>query len=513
MNNKKIKVGTKRNGLTLLYRKKGSKRIFVCKCDCGETVEIRGCKFGITKACKKCFRKRARKHKGYKEISSSFFSSIKRNARVRGLEFNLKIEYLWDLFLLQGRKCAITGQKLYFKNYGSKSNTASLDRIDSTKGYNKSNVQWLHKDVNKLKMDFSQDFIINFANSVYNRFQNISLDYCDILIKPQPSEINSRKEVDTINTIITPVSQQTLSAFPVMSANMTKVSTLDMARVLAKNKFMCCLHKFYNTNQLIKFFKESEEHQKYCFISCGLDDVEIEKIHHLYNKAGVNKIVLDIANGYVDIFCKFVKKIRKEFQKHIIFAGNVCTPEGCKRLLDSGADGVKLGIGSGALCTTRIVAGVGLPMVTAIDSSVDMIRDYNAVLIADGGINEIGDIPKSIACGSDIVMIGSLFSGHNECVSEDERKTGRAVVYGMSSHYAQSEHFGGKREYRASEGRVIEIDTKGPIQGLLYEIEGGVRSAMSYSNSKNIKDFQDKSVLVKILRTHNQSVSSYTIGK
>jgi len=212
--------------------------------------------------------------------------------------------------------------------------------------------------------------------------------------------------------------------------------------------------------------------------------------------AGVDVIVVDTAHGHTKSVIEAVQRTKKEFPDIQIIAGNVATGEGCRALIDAGADGVKVGIGPGSICTTRVVAGVGVPQVSAIMECVDVARTRGVPVIADGGVKFSGDVVKAIAAGAESVMLGSMFAGTDEAPGEIVFYQGRSfkVYRGMGSigamragskdRYFQSTSANNKLVPEGIEGRV---PYRGPVSNILYQLVGGLRSGMGYTGSPDIK--------------------------
>ena len=218
-------------------------------------------------------------------------------------------------------------------------------------------------------------------------------------------------------------------------------------------------------------------------------------------------ICIDVANGYSESFVAFVRKVRSTFPTHVIIAGNVVTSEMTEELILSGADIVKVGIGPGSVCTTRIKTGVGYPQLSAVIECADAAHGLGGHIIADGGCTCPGDVAKAFAGGADFVMLGGMFAGHDEgggevitrafqtneilVTSEGEhfaRELKQFVkFYGMSSEAANNKHFGGLKNYRASEGREVLVPYKGALEPTVVDILGGLRSACTYVGASKLK--------------------------
>jgi IMP dehydrogenase len=222
-------------------------------------------------------------------------------------------------------------------------------------------------------------------------------------------------------------------------------------------------------------------------------------------KAGIDVIVVDSAHGHHINIADTVKKLRAEYPELPIIAGNVATGDGTRDLIQAGASMVKVGIGPGSICTTRVIAGIGVPQITAIHDCAQVAREFNVPIIADGGIKYSGDVVKAIAAGANAVMIGSLFAGTEESPGEQEIFQGRRfkVYRGMGSLGAMKE--GSKdRYFQENESKLVpegiegRVPYKGPLADTVYQLVGGLRSGMGYCGSRNIDDLINKTQFIRI---------------
>ncbi|MCG4565946.1 IMP dehydrogenase, partial [Anaerosalibacter bizertensis] len=222
-------------------------------------------------------------------------------------------------------------------------------------------------------------------------------------------------------------------------------------------------------------------------------------------KAKVDIIVVDTAHGHSSGVLEAVKKIKSEYPDLQVIAGNIATGEAALDLIKAGVDAIKVGIGPGSICTTRVVTGIGVPQITAIMNCAKVAKEHGIPVIADGGIKYSGDITKAIACGADIVMVGSLFAGTNESPGEEELYEGRRfkVYRGMGSMGAMNA--GSKDRYfqegakkLVPEGVEGRVPYRGPLGDVAYQLMGGLRAGMGYVGAANIKELQKKSKFVKI---------------
>ncbi len=223
-------------------------------------------------------------------------------------------------------------------------------------------------------------------------------------------------------------------------------------------------------------------------------------------EAGVDVIVVDTAHGHSVRVLKTIEKIRGEYPDLQIIGGNIATREATEDLIKAGVDAVKVGVGPGSICTTRVVAGIGVPQITAIAYCAEVAHKYGKTIIADGGIRYSGDIVKAIAAGADTVMLGSLFAGTEESPGERIFYQGRAykVYRGMGSIGAMKARYSSDRysqenlEKFVPEGIEGRIPFKGPLSDVVYQLVGGLKSGMGYTGSRTIKDLQENGKFVKI---------------
>ena len=254
------------------------------------------------------------------------------------------------------------------------------------------------------------------------------LNFKDVLIVPKSSKINSRKDVVLDTKILFPASGINWTGVPIMASNMDNVGTFEMGFALQSFHMTNAVSKFYNKDAWVKSISNGLD-LEFNFITFGLQEIsEIDEIiSYILQKTNKNikTIVFDIPNGYIEKFSKIISEARKEFPKLGIIAGNVVTSEGVRLLMDSGADGVKVGIGSGGVCDTTETTGIGYPQLSAaIDCSIE-VKKYNGFIVSDGGVKITGDISKAFAAGSGFVMLGSLLAAHKESMAPIIRKENR----------------------------------------------------------------------------------------
>jgi len=232
-----------------------------------------------------------------------------------------------------------------------------------------------------------------------------------------------------------------------------------------------------------------------------------ERIQAQFGKP-VKMITVDIANGYLDRLIDVCASLREARPDAILVAGNVVNPEGVYELVHKGhVDVVKVGIGSGAACTTRLKTGVGYPQFSAVSECAEAAASYGAHIISDGGAVFPGDLAKAFGANSSFVMLGSMLAGHDESPGDliVDEKTGVSYkeYYGMSSKKANEKYAGGLKSYRAAEGKVVHIPLKGPLIDTVLDIEGGLRSSCTYVNARSLEDFANKCIFIEVQSQYN----------
>ena len=334
----------------------------------------------------------------------------------------------------------------------------------------------------------------------------IKLDFSDVLIKPKRSTLGSRKEVDLNRsyTFRNATDNSSYMGVPIMASNMDGVGTFEMADSLINQKLFTCLVKTYSSAELIQYFTTGNGLAKRCFVamSIGIAEQDLEKLDHVMNMVTIKFLCIDVANGYSERFATTVEQIRNKYPELVIIAGNVVTGEMTEELILSGADIVKVGIGPGSVCTTRIKTGVGYPQLSSIMECADAAHGLGGHIIADGGCNSSGDVAKAFGAGADFVMLGGMFAGHDE--GGGEVVDGNVLFYGMSSDTANTKHFGGLKEYRSSEGRTVSIPYKGAVKDTVQDILGGIRSACTYAGARKLKDLSKCTTFVRVNNQYNK---------
>lgn len=336
--------------------------------------------------------------------------------------------------------------------------------------------------------------------------QDIKLDFKDVLIRPKRSTLASRKEVDISRDYKFKSSGQSYSGVPIIAANMDGVGTMAMAEAFHKqgDGMTVALHKHYDLDALIAFYKKPESAN--VWFSMGVAEKDEEKLDAVI-KAGVkiDKLCIDVANGYSEPFVAFVQKMRNKMPQTTIMAGNVVTGEMVEELILAGADIVKVGIGPGSVCTTRKMTGVGYPQLSAIIECADAAHGLGGLVCADGGCTVPGDLAKAFGAGADFVMLGGMLAGHEQCEADLVEENGKkfVVFYGMSSSTAMTKHSGGVAEYRASEGKTVKVPFKGELSQTLQDILGGLRSACTYVGARRLRELSKRTTFIRVTQQIN----------
>ena len=342
--------------------------------------------------------------------------------------------------------------------------------------------------------------------------QEIKLGFKDVMIRPKRSKLKSRSQVSLEREFKFLNSSSTWKGVPIVAANMDTVGTFEMAKTLAENKLFTAIHKHYSVDQWDDFMKNaSAEIINYIAFSTGTGAKDTEKLKVVLSKhSKIKFICIDVANGYSEHFVNFVKETRKQFPDKIIIAGNVVTGEMVEELLLAGADIVKVGIGPGSVCTTRVKTGVGYPQLSAIIECADAAHGLGGQIISDGGCATPGDIAKAFGAGADFVMLGGMLAGHQESGGELIEENGEKFkqFYGMSSTTAMDKHVGGVAEYRASEGKTVKVPYKGYVADTLQDILGGIRSTCTYVGASRLKELTKRTTFIRVSEQENRVFTS-----
>ncbi len=337
---------------------------------------------------------------------------------------------------------------------------------------------------------------------------DIKLGFKDVMIRPKRSTLSSRSEVSLIRKFKFRHGGQAWEGIPVMAANMDTVGTMEMAKALAGFQLFTAIHKHYSTAQWKDFMKaDGNNITEYIAVSTGTSDTDAEKLDTiLQENAALRFICIDVANGYAQKFIDFVRSTRDKYPGKVIIAGNVVTGEMVEELLLAGADIIKVGIGPGSVCTTRVKTGVGYPQLSAIIECADAAHGLGGQIISDGGCKVPGDVVKAFGGGADYVMLGGMLAGHEESGGELVEKDGKKykLFYGMSSETAMNKYAGGVADYRASEGKTTQIPYRGNVADTIQDILGGLRSACTYVGAKALKELSKRTTFIRVEEQHNE---------
>jgi GMP reductase len=329
---------------------------------------------------------------------------------------------------------------------------------------------------------------------------DVKLDFRDVLIRPKRSTLSSRKEVDLTRHYRFKHSRQEWVGIPIMASNMDGVGTTAMASALYQYKMFTCLVKSTAKDQFPSLI--DNVNSDYFAVSTGTSDRDFERLSYILEQNPTIKFIcIDVANGYSEAFGDYVSNVQETWSDKTIIAGNVVTADMTQELILRGADIVKVGIGPGSVCTTRIQTGVGYPQLSAIIECSDAAHGLGAHIIADGGCTCPGDVAKAFGAGADFVMIGGMLAGHDE--GGGEIKDGKVTFYGMSSDTAMDKHHGGVAEYRSSEGRTVSIPYRGAVENTVRDILGGLRSTCTYVGAQNLKQLSKCTTFIRVNKQYN----------
>lgn len=337
---------------------------------------------------------------------------------------------------------------------------------------------------------------------------DIKLGFKDVMIRPKRSTLKSRSEVSLKRAFKFLHGSNEWEGIPIMAANMDTVGTFEMAKALAKYNLFTAVHKHYSLKEWSTFIQDTDpDILSRIALSTGTGTKDAEKLHALLQQhPELLFICIDVANGYSEHFVEFVKRTREKYPNKIIMAGNVVTGEMVEELLLAGADIIKVGIGPGSVCTTRVKTGVGYPQLSAIIECADAAHGLGGQIISDGGCKVPGDIAKAFGGGADFVMLGGMLAGHNESGGDLIERNGEKlkIFYGMSSKTAMEKHVGGVAEYRASEGKTVEIPFRGAVSETVQDILGGLRSSCTYVGANRLKELTKRTTFIRVQEQHNE---------
>uniref|UniRef100_UPI0032171C06 GMP reductase n=1 Tax=uncultured Draconibacterium sp. TaxID=1573823 RepID=UPI0032171C06 len=337
---------------------------------------------------------------------------------------------------------------------------------------------------------------------------DIKLGFKDVMFRPKRSTLKSRSLVSLERTFKFMHSDIRWTGIPIMAANMDTVGTFEMALALQKQQLFTALHKHYSLEQWNQFLASAPEGiENNIAVSTGTGQQDTEKVDEIFKKNPHLKFLcIDVANGYSEHFVHYVAGARDRFPDKVIIAGNVVTGEMVEELLLAGADIVKVGIGPGSVCTTRVKTGVGYPQLSAVIECADAAHGLGGQIISDGGCTTPGDVSKAFGGGADFVMLGGMLAGHDESGGETIERNGKKYrqFYGMSSATAMDKHVGGVANYRASEGKTVQVPYRGAVEDTVLDILGGIRSTCTYVGASALKELTKRTTFIRVEEQENQ---------
>ncbi len=345
--------------------------------------------------------------------------------------------------------------------------------------------------------------------------QEIKFDFKDVLIRPKRSTLQTRADVDLTREYTFKHSRFTWKGIPIIASNMDHTGTFAMAKALAKHKLLTAIDKFADIKVWKQFHTKYPKLHKYCFATTGIKEKDGELLEKILKAVPTPFICIDVANGYTQRFVDCIRALRKKYPKKTLIAGNVVTAEMAEELVLAGADIIKVGIGPGSVCTTRLKTGVGYPQLSAIIECADAVHGLGGHLCADGGCVVPGDVAKAFAAGADFVMLGGMLAGHEECAGEKIQEDGKWFMrfYGMSSSEAMHKHHGRINSYRASEGRSVNVPYRGKVENTVLDILGGLRSTCTYVGAQRLKELSKRTTFLRVTQQLNEVFAALQVNE
>ena len=333
------------------------------------------------------------------------------------------------------------------------------------------------------------------------------LTYDDVNIVPKYSELESRGDVD-LNTKLT---KNVELRIPIVSSPMDTVTGFEMAWAISHLGGIGFIHRFMDIERQSELVASLGDLKVGAAV--GVTGDYLERARELVWK-GCNVILIDVAHGHHKLVGEAIEEIKKDISDIEVVAGCIATSEAAKQLCEWGVDGLRVGVGNGSLCETRIRTGVGLPSVTALLDVCSTADDYNVPVIADGGIRNVGDVCKGLGCGADTIMVGSLLSGTKESPGTIEKK-GQWPNEQLFKKYRGSASLDSKLdrgEEKNVEGNHKVIPYKGKVKRIIGDIEDGIRSSCSYVGASDLEEFRSLVEFVEVTRAGQVEAQPYLLN-
>jgi IMP dehydrogenase len=331
-----------------------------------------------------------------------------------------------------------------------------------------------------------------------------ALTFDDVLLLPRYSSVLPAETVITAN-----LSKKIKLRTPFLSSAMDTVTESKMAIAIAKSGGIGVIHRNLDIKNQTQEIKKVKKLKLLVGAAIGTSSEDIRRAKELLDN-GVDLLVVDTAHGHSKKVLDTLSKLKKISSRISLCVGNIATAEAAKKLYDNGADILKVGIGPGSICTTRMIAGIGVPQITALREVKMALKNKNIKIISDGGIKFSGDIVKAIAAGADAVMMGSIFAGAEESPGKKYKLKNKffksyrgmgsigAMSAGSSNRYFQKNHK--DKSKFVPEGVEARVEYKGPVSKILYQLQGGLKSSMGYIGAKNLKEIKKKGKFIKITK-------------
>jgi IMP dehydrogenase len=324
-----------------------------------------------------------------------------------------------------------------------------------------------------------------------------ALTYDDVALVPQFNNIPSRTE-PSLESWLT---KKLKIGIPILAANMDTVISYEMAEILIDQGSIPIFHRFTTFEEQSKWVQRFKDKT---FVSCGIQ--KLDETRKLLDLGAVG-VCIDVAHGHSDRMFRHIQELKKSHPDKEVIAGNVCTAMAYHDLVNAGADAVKVGVGPGAACTTRMVTGFGVPQFSAVLDCARIAEKLRVPLIADGGVRTSRDVVLALAAGASTVMIGKMFAMTKESAAQ-KRKTDRsptgleAKFRGQASEDFQNEFYGGLKAKTVAEGVDFWAPVTGAVEEILIKLLGGIRSGMTYGGARNIKELQRKAEFVQVTNSY-----------